>query len=59
VPGVGTPRSRSEERRQTEGVLDPLAEVIGVTPGSQADPPLSPKRKHPCRLYRRLVPRPS
>jgi hypothetical protein len=31
---AGTPRSRSEERRQAEGVLDPLAEVIGVTPGS-------------------------
>jgi hypothetical protein len=40
VPGAGTPRSRSEERRQAEGVLDPLAEVIGVTPGSQADPPV-------------------
>jgi hypothetical protein len=40
VPGARTPRSRSEERRQAEGVLDPLAEVIGVTPGSQADPPV-------------------
>jgi hypothetical protein len=40
VPGAGTPRSRSEERRQAEGVLDPLAEVIGVTPGSQADLPV-------------------
>jgi hypothetical protein len=37
---VGTSRSRSEERRQAEGVLDPLAEVIEVTPGSQADPPV-------------------
>jgi hypothetical protein len=33
VPGAGTPRSQSEERRQAEGVLDPLAEVIVVTPG--------------------------
>jgi hypothetical protein len=40
VPGAGTSRSRSEERRQAEGVLDPLAEVIEVTPGSQADPPV-------------------
>jgi hypothetical protein len=34
VPGAGTSRSRSEERRQAEGVLDPLAEVIEVTLGS-------------------------
>jgi hypothetical protein len=38
VPGVGTPRSQSEERRQAEGVLDPLAETIVATPGGQADP---------------------
>jgi hypothetical protein len=38
VPGAGTSRSRPEERRQAEGVLDPLVEVIEVTPGSQADP---------------------
>jgi hypothetical protein len=38
VPGAGTPRFRSEERRQAEGVLDPLAEMIGVTPGGQAEP---------------------
>jgi hypothetical protein len=25
--------SLSEERRRAEGVLDPLAEIIGVTPG--------------------------
>jgi hypothetical protein len=36
--GAGTPRSRSEERRQAEGVLDPLAEIIGVTPGGQTEP---------------------
>jgi hypothetical protein len=40
VPGAGTSRSRFEERRQAEGVLDPLAEVIEVTLGSQADPPV-------------------
>jgi hypothetical protein len=38
--GVETSRSRSEERGQAEGVLDPLAEVVEVTPGSQADPPV-------------------
>jgi hypothetical protein len=31
---AGTSRSRSEERGQAEGVLDPLAEVVEVTPGS-------------------------
>jgi hypothetical protein len=36
--GAGMPGSRSEERRRAEGVLDPLAEIIGVTPGGQADP---------------------
>jgi hypothetical protein len=40
VSGAGTSRSRSEERGQAEGVLDPLAEVVEETPGSQADPPV-------------------
>jgi hypothetical protein len=40
VSGVGTSGSRSEEQGQAEGVLDPLAEVVEVTPGSQADPPV-------------------
>jgi hypothetical protein len=40
VPGAGTPRSQSEEQRQAEGVLDPLAEVTVVTPGGQADLPV-------------------
>jgi hypothetical protein len=31
--GAGMPGSWSEERRRAEGVLDPLAEIIGVTPG--------------------------
>jgi hypothetical protein len=38
VFGAGTSGSRSEERRRAEGVLDPLAEIIGVTPGGQAEP---------------------
>jgi hypothetical protein len=37
VPGVGMPRSRPEERGQTEGVLDPSAGEVAVTPGSQAE----------------------
>jgi hypothetical protein len=40
VPGVGTPRSRPEERGQTEGVLDPSVGEIEVTSGSQAEAPV-------------------
>jgi hypothetical protein len=40
VSGAGTSGSRFEERGQAEGVLDPMAEVVEVTPGSQADPPI-------------------
>jgi hypothetical protein len=40
VYGAGTSGSRSEEQGQAEGVLDPLDEVVEVTPGSQADPPV-------------------
>jgi hypothetical protein len=43
VPSVseaGTPGSRSEERGQTEGVLDPSAGEVEVTPGSQAELPI-------------------
>jgi hypothetical protein len=43
VPSVseaGTSGSRSEEQGQAEGVLDPLAEVVEVTPRGQADPPV-------------------
>jgi hypothetical protein len=39
VPGVGTPRSQPEERGQTEGVLDPSAGEVEVTPGSRAEAP--------------------
>jgi hypothetical protein len=38
VFGVGTPESRSKERRRAEGVLDPLVEIIGATPGGQVEP---------------------
>jgi hypothetical protein len=34
VSGAGTSGSRSEERGQTEGVLDPSAGEVEVTPGS-------------------------
>jgi hypothetical protein len=44
--GARTSRSRSEERGQAEGVLDPLAEVVEVTPGSQTDPPV-PQEQSP------------
>jgi hypothetical protein len=40
VSKAGASGSRSEEQRQAEGVLDPLAEVVEVIPGSQADPPV-------------------
>jgi hypothetical protein len=46
VSRAGTSGSRSEERRQAEGVLDPLANVIEATPGSQADP-LVPQEQAP------------
>jgi hypothetical protein len=36
--GARTPGSRSKEQRRAEGVLDPLAKIIGVTPGGQAEP---------------------
>jgi hypothetical protein len=46
ISGAGTSGSRSEEQGQAEGVLDPLAEVVEVTPGSQADPPV-PQEQSP------------
>jgi hypothetical protein len=46
ISGAGTSGSRSEEQGQAEGVLDPLAEVVGVTPRSQADPPV-PQEQSP------------
>jgi hypothetical protein len=55
VSRTGTSGSRSEERGQTEGVLDPSAEVVEVTPGSQAKLPVPPKNRCPCRLRRRAI----
>jgi hypothetical protein len=43
VPGVGTPRSRPEERGQTKRVLDPSAGGVEVTPGSQAEASVPPE----------------
>jgi hypothetical protein len=54
VSRAGASGSRSEEQGQAEGVLDPLAEVIEVTPGSQADPPV-PEEPLPIRQHRRLI----
>jgi hypothetical protein len=44
VPGAGISGSRSEEQGQAEGVLDPLAKVVEVIPGSRADLPVSQER---------------
>jgi hypothetical protein len=40
VSRAGASRPRSEEQGQAERVLDPLAEVVEVTPRSQAEPPV-------------------
>jgi hypothetical protein len=40
VSGARTPGSQSEERGQTEGVLDPSAGEVEVTPGSQTGLPV-------------------
>jgi hypothetical protein len=53
--GAGTPGSRSEERRQAEGVLDPLAEIIGVTPGGQIEPHV-PQEQVPVLAVREVGP---
>jgi hypothetical protein len=47
VSGAGTSGSQSEEQGQAEGVLDPSPEVVEVTPGSQADPPV-PQEQSPA-----------
>jgi hypothetical protein len=54
--GAGTSRSRYEERRQAGGVLDPLAEVTEVTPGSQVDP-LAPQEQAPAPAIQEVDPR--
>jgi hypothetical protein len=56
VSGAGTSRSWSEERGQAEGVLDPLTEVVEVTPGSQADPPV-PQEQSPVPAVQEVDPR--
>jgi hypothetical protein len=55
VPGARTPRSRSEEQRQAKEVLHPLAEIIGVTPGSQDDPPV-PQEQAPVPAVQEVGP---
>jgi hypothetical protein len=55
VFGVGTPGSRSKERRRTEGVLDPLAEIIGVTSGGQVEPH-APQEQVPVPAVREVGP---
>jgi hypothetical protein len=40
VSRAGASGPRSEEQGQAEGVLDPLVEVVEVTPGSQAELPV-------------------
>jgi hypothetical protein len=54
--GARPSRSRSEERGQAEGVLDPLAEVVEVTLGSQADPPV-PQEQSPVPAVQEVDPR--
>jgi hypothetical protein len=44
VSRAGTSGFWSEEQGQAEGVLDPLAEAVEVTPGSRADLPVSQER---------------
>jgi hypothetical protein len=55
VSGAGTLGSRSEEQGQAEGVLDPLAEIVEVTPGSQADPPV-PQEQSPVSAAQEVDP---
>jgi hypothetical protein len=55
VFGAGTPGSRSEERRRAEGVLDPLAEIIGATPRGQAEPHV-PQEQVPVPAVREVGP---
>jgi hypothetical protein len=53
--GVGTPGSRSEERRWAEGVLGPLAEIIGATPGGLVEPH-APQEQVPMPAVREVGP---
>jgi hypothetical protein len=56
VPGAGTSGSRSEEQGQAEGVLDPSAEVVEVTPGGQ-DVPHVPHEQLPVPAVQEVDPR--
>jgi hypothetical protein len=56
VSGAGTSGSRSEERGQTEGVLDPSAGEVEVTPGSQAELPV-PREPSPVPTAQKGDPR--
>jgi hypothetical protein len=55
VSGAGTSGSRSKVRGQAEGVIDPLAEVVEVAPGSQADLPV-PQEPSPVPSARKADP---
>ena len=55
VSGAETSRSKSEEQGQAEGVLDPSAEVVEVTPGSQANPPI-PQEQAPVPAVQEVDP---
>jgi hypothetical protein len=55
VFGARTSGSRSEERRWAEGVLDPLAEIIGVTLGGQAKPH-APREQVPVSAVQEVFP---
>ena len=48
-------RSSSQERRQAMGILDPLVEIIGVTPGGQAEPHV-PQEQVPVPVVREVGP---
>jgi hypothetical protein len=56
VSGAGTSGSQSKEQGQAEGVLDPLAEVVEVTPGSQVDPSV-PQEQSPVPAAQEVDPR--
>ena len=55
VSRARTSGSRSEERRPAEGVLDPLAEIIGVTPRGQTEPHV-PQEQVPVPAVREVGP---
>jgi hypothetical protein len=56
VSGAETWGSRSGEQGQTEGVLDPSAEIVEVTPGRQAELPV-PREPLPVPIVQEGDPR--